>query len=157
VIVGVVGLCGCSGDDSEHRDPNASATTTSLRERISHSNAGTIDAPRLGKDIGFYGAVGFGEVEPDEISYGGVPTGRVFGIVWESWGGDEAVGHGTGYLAPDGAGSAAAIERPATVVAFKLGDCAGDRAYLDVRWFFEEDGQEIDLSVPATYNICDGP
>jgi hypothetical protein len=115
------------------------------------------EAPTLGKDIGFNGAVGFGEVEPGEISYGGVPTGLVFGIVWESWGGDAAVGHGTGYLAPDGAGAAASVERPATVVAFQLGDCAGDLAYLDLRWFFEEDGDEIDLSGPATYNICDGP
>lgn len=140
----VLAATGCGDDDG-----NATATTTTIPTSSS-------DAPTLGKDIGFSSAVGFGEVEPDEIGYGGVPTGRVFGIEWESWGDDEAVGHGTSYLAPDGSGAASSVERPATVVAFRLGDCAGDPAYLDVRWFFEEDGEPIDLTGPATYNICDG-
>ena len=115
------------------------------------------EVPTLGRDIGFNGALGFGEVEPPEIGYGGVPTGRVFDIEWQSWGSDEAIGHGTGYMETAGGGAASSVPRRATVIAFGLGDCDGDPAYLDVRWFFEEDGDKIDLSGPAAYNICDGP
>lgn len=117
---------------------------------------GPAEVPTLGRDIGFNGAVGFGEIRPQEIYYGGVPTGRVFDIEWESWGESKAVGHGTSYY-DNGHGSAGSLRRPATVVAYRLGNCRGLPAYLDVRWFFEGEGDQIDLSGDSVYDICDGP
>ena len=53
--------------------------------------------------------------------------------------------HGTGYYAPPGLGANAATEQPATVVAFDLGECDGHRAYRQVRWFFVEQGDAVNL------------
>ncbi len=42
---------------------------------------------------GTYGK-GFGEVRPVEMDNGGVPSGQIFGITWEGWGGAVATGRG---------------------------------------------------------------
>jgi hypothetical protein len=100
------------------------------------------------------GTVGYGTARPSELFNGGVATGHVFDIVWDSWGDDPAVGHGIGYYSATG-GSSSALEHPATVVAFDLGDCDGRNGYRQVRWFFVEQGQAIDLGGEPWYAICD--
>lgn len=99
------------------------------------------------------GTEGYGEVAPVKIYNGGVPTGSVFDIEWENWGGDTAIGHGTGYY-ETGTFAAGALAEPATVVAFDLGQCDGQLAYRQVHWFFTGKGEEIDLSGEPNYDIC---
>lgn len=111
------------------------------------------EEPRLGVEWA-PGQRGYGEIEPDEIFNGGVPTGHVFDVEWESWGDDQAIAHGTGYHEQPGCGSACALARPATVVAFDLGECDGHRAYRQVRWFLVEEGESVDLGGDPWYDIC---
>lgn len=70
---------------------------------------------------------GYGEVRPTTINNAGDGTGVVTGITWDSWGDDQAVGHGTGIWVPPGAVGADGVEHPAQVVAFGLGNCQSHR------------------------------
>ena len=51
--------------------------------------------PTLGTKFDTY-VQGYGQVRPNTINNAGDGTGVVTGITWDSWGGDQAVGHGTG-------------------------------------------------------------
>ena len=129
----------------------ASSTTTTARA------AGGVE-PRLGVS-GAFGpsAVGFGAVRPTEISLGGDPTGTLTGITWQSWGGVNASGAGTGtYVAP-GQSVAEGTHATAPVVAYGLGLCRGSLAYQQVVWYFPQHGQTPADNGGSPIQACTGP
>lgn len=93
-------------------------------------------------------------MKPSEVFNGGDPTGLVTHIVWNSWGGSEAVGTGLNdYVGPNQS-VAAGTQKPVTILAFNLGTCDGKFMYQAVEWFFAQHGQAFD---PNQYeNICSG-
>jgi hypothetical protein len=96
---------------------------------------------------------GYGSAEPSEIHNGGDQTGSVFDISWESWGGETATGTGTSFLQGDAPAVAESTREPVTVVAFDLGECHGQPAYLKVDWYFPEHEERFDPGgIP--YDIC---
>ena len=96
---------------------------------------------------------GWGKVKPTEVYNGGDQTGLVGHIVWTSWGGPRAVGHGAGfYEAPD-VDVAGSVLAEATIVAFHLGRCDGRRAYTAVEWYFPNKNQSF---TPDTYETTCG-
>ncbi|GAA4915670.1 hypothetical protein EV188_1115 [Actinomycetospora succinea] len=97
---------------------------------------------------------GFGDVRPNEIYAGGSGTGQVTDVTWESWGGAQATGRGTGLWVPDGVATADGVQKPVVVVASNLGDCHGRLAYRSVGWYFPTEGE---TAVNGGYDdICDG-
>jgi len=102
-------------------------------------------------------AVGFGRVQPAEISLGGDPTGVLAGITWQSWGGATATGTGTStYVGPNQSTAQGTPER-ATVVASDLGTCGGGAAYQQVKWYFPDQGETLSTGTNTTINACSGP
>ena len=97
---------------------------------------------------------GFGQVRPSFVSLGGDPTGELNRVQWQSWGGTRAVGKGVGFYEPPGKIVADSVAAPATVVAFKLGNCQGTRAYQAIEWFFPAHGGTFDTG--HYINICTG-
>jgi hypothetical protein len=96
-------------------------------------------------------------VEPAAIELGGDPTGVVTGITWQSWGGAEATGTGTGtYVGPDQTVAQGTTEK-ATVVAYDLGTCKGAPAYSSVTWYFPSQGQTRQSGAVPVINACAGP
>lgn len=87
---------------------------------------------------------GWGEVEPATIDGGGSAGGQVDDIAWESWGGEQATGSGTGYYVGPGQFGYEASPRTATIVASDLGDCHGQLAYRRVHWYFPSEGETPD-------------
>jgi hypothetical protein len=77
---------------------------------------------------------GWGTAEPKKLFNGGVPSGLIDHIHWESWGGSTAIGWGRTWIYKPGGGY---YNRSVTVKlrAFVIGDCDGRRAYrhLSVR------------------------
>lgn len=95
---------------------------------------------------------GWGTPRPSEVFNGGDPTGRITNVTWQSWGGPEAVGHGTGYyLSPTAVALTGELE-PATIVAWDLGTCLGKRAYLRATWYYPSKGEKLDRT--TSYDIC---
>ena len=92
---------------------------------------------------------GFGEVRPDRFYGGGSPLGLVEAITWDSWGGSQATGTGTGYYGDSGA---SARPEPARIVASDLGICHGQQAYRQVDWYFPNQGQH--LGDGGHFDIC---
>ena len=68
---------------------------------------------------------GYGTVRPARVFNCGDPTGDIWDITWSSWGGEQATGTGTSYWEPPGASVAESVKEPATIVAYKLGNCNG--------------------------------
>ena len=98
---------------------------------------------------------GYGTVQPARVFNGGDPTGDIWDITWTSWGGEQAVGTGTSYGIPPGAGGVAqSVKQPATIVAYNLGTCDGQLMYQAVKWYFPGNGQTFDPA--GHYNICTG-
>jgi hypothetical protein len=98
------------------------------------------------------GTKGYGSVRPAALNNGGDPTGIVTNLSWQSWGGTEAVGTGTGYYDAPNEPVAQATPEQATVVAFDLGTCAGQYMYQAVEWYFPESGGSFDS---ASYlDVC---
>lgn len=87
---------------------------------------------------------GFGRVRPPVVFFGGSPSGMVFDVVWQSWGGDRAVGQGTAGFVEVGSSVAEALPLPAEVVAFDIAECDGVRAYSKVQWYFPSRGESFD-------------
>jgi hypothetical protein len=145
-----VTFAGCStGQTAPTTTP---PTTTTLSTTTSTSPA---SEPTLGVLAGvFTQGKGFGEVKPSEFFNGGDPTGLVTHIVWKYWGEPKVTGTGVSeYIAPN-QDVAEGKELPATVVAFKLGDCSGHFVYQAVEWYFPQHGQKFN---PDQYeNICTG-
>ena len=94
--------------------------------------------------------MGYGHVRPTVVFNGGDPTGRVITIVWMTWGGRRAIGHGIGYFA--GTTVAKGHSAPVTIVAFMRGTCGGRWAYKAVDWY--PAGQSFDSK--RYLDICHG-
>jgi hypothetical protein len=77
---------------------------------------------------------GWGTAEPKRLYNGGVPSGDIDHIHWESWGGPTAIGWGRGWIYQPRGGY---YDRSVRVKlrALDIGNCAGQRAYrhLSVR------------------------
>ena len=102
-------------------------------------------------------SVGFGEVRPGTVDLGGTGIGIVREIRWDSWGGPMATGSGTaGYATPDQP-SVEAKQEPAKVVAYDLGNCQGEPAYVKVTWFFPQHDETFEKHEIASSNACTGP
>jgi hypothetical protein len=107
--------------------------------------------PLLGVVWGPY-QTGWGTARPSEVFNGGDPTGRISDVTWQSWGGSEAVGHGTAYYVSPAAVALIGEFEPATIVAWDLGTCLGHRAYLRANWYFPTMGEKLDRS--GAYDVC---
>ncbi len=140
----------CSGGGS--RSPSGTTGTT----RVAPGTPRAL--PTLGV-TGAFGpaAVGFGQVKPHEISLGGDPTGVLTGIVWRSWGGNQATGTGTSTYVDPGRTVAEGTQETATVVAFDLGSCHGAPAYQQVTWYFPQHGQTPADNGGSPIDACTGP
>lgn len=88
---------------------------------------------------------GYGTAMPSFVYNGGSGAGALREVKWDSWGGAEATGTGTGWV-----GGADGRTAPARVVASDLGLCHGQRAYRTVTWFYESETRH---SLPPT-EIC---
>jgi len=86
---------------------------------------------------------GYGSVRPTLVSDGGDPTGEAENVTWQSWGGSQAIGTGTSDYVTGDESVAAGSQEPVTVVAFDLGVCEGQPAYLKVAWYFPEYGESF--------------
>jgi hypothetical protein len=111
--------------------------------------------PVLGQLAGVFArGQGFGQAQPAKIFNGGDPTGLVTRVIWQSWGGPQAIGSGTSEYVGPGQSVATGTAETATVVAFRLGRCHGTLMYKAVEWYFPGQGQAFD---PTHYeNICAG-
>lgn len=97
---------------------------------------------------------GFGAVKPATVQYGGDGYSQAQNITWQSWGGAQAIGTGTGWYVPDGQSRDTGSNAPITVVAFNLGTCGGIPAYQSFSWYFPQNGESFN---PSYYlNACTG-
>ena len=142
--------------------PNqATGSTTSTTAAAATTTTAAGPAPTLGIASAWTrvgpSVVGFGQVRPAEISLGGDPTGVLSGIIWQSWGGATATGTGTSTYVPPGATTAQGSQQHATVEAFDLGTCGGVPAYLEVKWYFPQEGESLTTGANAVIHACSGP
>lgn len=91
--------------------------------------------------------LGQGLVRPISIFNNNLSTGAAVKILWTSWGGAEARGHGRGWFVPHGARNGEGYNLPAVVVAFRLGTCGGHPAYKAVEWYFPGRHQHFDPDI----------
>jgi hypothetical protein len=108
--------------------------------------------PTLGSLTSLINGQGFGKVEPNKVFLGGDPTGILNAITWQTWGGQEATGTGTGFWVRPGGFVVGAIPEPASIVAYDLGTCGGEYMYRSVEWFFPQQGQTFDPSL--AWDLC---
>jgi hypothetical protein len=114
------------------------------------SPAAAQPVPVLGQSRGV--TEGYGSARPAAISTGGDPTGILTNVSWQSWGGSQAIGTGTGYYDPPNVPVDQSRAEQATIVAFDLGTCGGQYMYRAVEWYFPASGGTFNAS---TYlNIC---
>ena len=83
---------------------------------------------------------GFGQVKPRTIYLGGDPTGLVCRIHWLSWGGQLAVGDGTGWYINSHQAVSQGKPAPVVVVLYDLGTWRGRPAYKRYDWYFPGNG-----------------
>jgi hypothetical protein len=83
---------------------------------------------------------GFGKVKPGKIFLGGDPTGLVCAIHWTSWGGQFAIGTGTGFYVGPNQITAAGHQASAVVVLYHLATWDGRPAYTKYKWYFPQGG-----------------
>ena len=83
---------------------------------------------------------GFGQVKPGKIFLGGDPTGLVCAIHWTSWGGQFAIGTGTGFYVGPNQITAAGRQAPAVIVLYHLATWHGRPAYTKYTWYFTQGG-----------------
>lgn len=149
------------GADQQNRglfvrvDPAIYTGTTNPAASPVASTAASHAVPTLGQAIGIFAhGAGFGQVRPSEIFNGGDPTGLVTHIIWESWGGTDAVGTGqSDYVGPNQS-VASGTQESATIIAFRLGMCDGKHMYRAVEWYFPQHGQTFNSH--QYENICAG-
>lgn len=96
--------------------------------------------------------MGYGSTRPASISNGGDPTGIVTNVSWQSWGGAQAMGTGTGYYDPPNVPVSQSQPEQATIVAFDLGTCGGQYMYRAIEWYFPAFGGSFNAS--NYLNIC---
>ncbi|MGP8001612.1 MAG: hypothetical protein ACLPKI_30455 [Streptosporangiaceae bacterium] len=138
--------------------PTASAVATaSSQPPATAASAATpaTPAPVLGQLAGVFAqGQGFGQAEPPKIFNGGDPTGLVQHIHWTSWGGAQAIGHGMAEWVGPNQTVATGTQKPATVIAFRLGTCGGKLMYQAVEWYFP--GEHQSFSARHYENVCTG-
>ena len=139
---------GASGPPSSAAAVLAQSPSPSVPPVTSPSAASPV--PVLGQNRG--ATEGYGSARPTTISNGGDPTGIVTDVSWQSWGGPEAVGTGTGYYDPPNVPVDKVVKEKATVVAFDLGICAGRYMYQGIEWYFPESGGSFTNT--RYLNIC---
>jgi hypothetical protein len=106
---------------------------------VATANAGSRPTPIL-IGGGPPSSEGFGKAKPGKIFLGGDPTGLVCAIHWTSWGGQFAIGIGTGfYIAPNQI-TADGHQAPAVVVLYHLATWHGRPAYTKYTWYFPQGG-----------------
>jgi hypothetical protein len=103
------------------------------------------------------GAEGFGQIKPSTVYLGGDPTGRVYGITWQTWGSQQAIGTGTGYWVGPGQIVAQASPQPARVTAFDPGMCGGEYMYRALEWYFAGEGQTSSSNPPEQLCVLEHP
>jgi hypothetical protein len=109
------------------------------------ANAAAATAPIVSPKADPYptkGSVGFGQVKPREIFYGGDPTGLVCRIHWKSWGGSVARGSGVSLYVGSNQSVAQGHGATVNVVASKLGTWKGRPAYNRLVWSFPNHGRD---------------
>jgi len=104
------------------------------------ASAGRPPTPILTGAGGLPSSEGFGKSKPSTIYLGGDPTGLVCHIRWVSWGGQFAIGTGTGWYEGPHQVVAAGHQAPAVVVLYRLGTWHGHRAYTKFNWYFPQNG-----------------
>jgi hypothetical protein len=97
------------------------------------------------------GLLGLGTVRPKTLQYGTGQYKVIGNVKWSSWGGAEAVGHGTGWYVVK---NAPAKNESVDVVAFDLGTCGNGDAYTGLDWYFPEEHQSRSLN--PYLEICVG-
>jgi hypothetical protein len=156
-IVPIIALClltaSCSAagfvSSGSGPSPSSASSAQASPAQVS-STSPPASVPVLGESRG--ATEGYGSARPTTISNGGDPTGIVMDVSWQSWGGPEAMGTGTGYYDPPNVPVAESKAEQATVVAFDLGSCGGTYMYQGIEWYFPESGGSFDNT---TYlNIC---
>jgi hypothetical protein len=104
------------------------------------ASAGGTSTPILTGAGNVRSSEGFGKIRPSTIYLGGDPTGLVCHIRWLSWGGQFAIGTGTGFYEGPNQAVAAGHQAPAVVVLSRLGTWHGRRAYTKFNWYFPQNG-----------------
>lgn len=104
--------------------------------------------PVLSGAFGLPGSEGFGHAKPPKIYLGGDPTGLVCHIHWTRWGGQLAVGIGTGWYVSRTEDVAGGHAAPVVVVLYHLGTWHGKPAYTEYRWYFPQGGSTFGGRVP---------
>jgi hypothetical protein len=150
VLCAMIAGCSAPGTVSGSTGARPNAPSVGSSAVASASPVAAQHVPVLGQSRP--GTQGYGSVRPSALNNGGDPTGIVTNLSWQSWGGSEAVGTGTGYYDAPNEPVAQATPEQATVVAFDLGTCAGQYMYEAVEWYFPESGGSFDS---ASYlDVC---
>ena len=97
---------------------------------------------------------GYGDVRPARIYNGGSPSGLVYDIVWQDWGGEQATGTGWSPNVKVADSVAEAPLEQATVVAYNLGDCDGTWMYRSFVWFFPSNGETFESARQYSIHPC---
>jgi hypothetical protein len=122
------------------------AAATGLAAIIAIPVAAADPVPTLGIAHPYENADGFGTARPSWYSTGSTASSTVTDLIWDSWGGPQATGHG---LVSNGAGHP---KLHLDVTAGDLGMCAGQLVYRTVTSTATDDPG----SRPFTMNICHG-
>ena len=155
MAIGALALAGCSAGQAVPATTLSGPTSTATSVPPTTTASTSARLPPLGQLAPiFFNGKGFGQVKPPEFYNGDDRTGLVQHVVWKSWGGPKAVATGEAeYVAPN-QDVAQGTEEPATVVAFKLGDCVGNFMYSAIEWYFPQHGQRFN---PNQYeDLCNG-
>ena len=83
---------------------------------------------------------GFGQIKPRTIYMGGDETGLVCRIHWLSWGGQLAIGTGTGWYINSHESVSQGHPAPVVVVLYRLGIWQGRPAYTKWTWYYPGNG-----------------
>jgi hypothetical protein len=101
---------------------------------------------------------GWGTVKPAYIHNGGDPTSVASNVVWQSWGGPQALATGTAFYVPTTAASIqTGVEARASIVAFDPGTCGGHYAYHRITWYFPAYGQSFTAGADTDWQLCPPP
>jgi hypothetical protein len=150
VLCAIVAGCAAQTSLSGGTGVPPTAASAASSPSATASSASAEHVPVLGQSRA--DTQGYGSVRPGTLNNGGDPTGIVTHLSWQSWGGPEAVGTGTGYYDAPNEPVAQATAEQATVVAFDLGTCGGQYMYQAVEWYFPESGGSFDS---ASYlDVC---
>jgi hypothetical protein len=102
---------------------------------------------------------GFGDVRPSRVFNGGDESGLFTDIVWDTWGGQQAIGNGTGWYVALSEDTAGGHYEPIRLVAYDLQVCGGRLMYRHLAAFFPQLGEKFDPSTngEVDYDLCGSP